>query len=54
MSNFKHEKPDFVKNYNKPKNTEIKHINGHWYLYERTSAMRRRLKKYFMKNIDVL
>lgn len=29
------EKPDYVKNFNKPKNTEIKHINGHWYLYER-------------------
>ncbi len=29
------ERPDYVKNYDKPKNTEIKHINGHWYLYEK-------------------
>lgn len=35
MNNSKHEKPEYVKNYSKPKNTEIKHINGHWYLYEK-------------------
>ena len=29
MSNLKYERPDFVKSFNKPKNTEIKHINGH-------------------------
>ncbi|NBK24941.1 MAG: hypothetical protein EOM68_23310 [Spirochaetia bacterium] len=34
---IKHERPDFVRNFVKPKNTEIKHISGHWYLYERTS-----------------
>lgn len=28
-------KPDFVTNFQKPVNTEIKHIGGHWYLYER-------------------
>ncbi|MGB4407063.1 MAG: transposase [Sphaerochaeta sp.] len=35
--NIKHERPDFVRNFVKPKNTEIKHISGHWYLYERAS-----------------
>ena len=29
------EKPDFILNFHKPENTEIKHIRGHWYLYER-------------------
>lgn len=28
------EKPDFILNFHKPENTEIKHIRGHWYLYE--------------------
>lgn len=32
------EKPDYVLNFSKPINTEIKHINGHWYLYERTNV----------------
>ena len=32
-----HERPEYVTNYKKPKNTEIKYINGHWYLYERSS-----------------
>jgi len=32
-----HERPDFVLNFAKPKNTEIKYINGNWYLYERSS-----------------
>lgn len=35
--NIKHERPDFVRNFVKPKNTEIKHISGHWYLYERAT-----------------
>lgn len=29
------EKPAFIKEFNKPQGTEIKHINGHWYLYQR-------------------
>lgn len=29
------EKPDFILYFQKPENTEIKHIRGHWYLYER-------------------
>lgn len=33
----KHKRPDYVETFAKPKNTEIKYINGHWYLYERTS-----------------
>ena len=28
-------KPDYVLNFAKPPGTEIKHISGHWYLYER-------------------
>ncbi|MEA4865145.1 MAG: transposase [Sphaerochaeta sp.] len=31
----KHERPEFITNFKKPQATEIKHINGHWYLYER-------------------
>lgn len=31
------DKPDYVANFQKPVNTEIKHINGHWYLYERSN-----------------
>ena len=34
---IKHERPAFVLNYKKPKNTEIKFIKGKWYLYERFS-----------------
>ncbi len=33
-----HERPDYVLRFDKPKNTEIKHINGRWYLYERTTV----------------
>ena len=29
------EKPAFIKAFIKPQGTEIKHINGHWYLYRR-------------------
>lgn len=32
------DKPSYILNFQKPKNTEIKHINGHWYLYERYSV----------------
>lgn len=32
------EKPDYVKNFARPVNTEIKFIRGHWYLYERRSV----------------
>ena len=31
-------KPDFVTNFVKPKNTEIKCIRNNWYLYERLSV----------------
>ncbi|HKL57216.1 MAG TPA: hypothetical protein VJ854_02355 [Sphaerochaeta sp.] len=34
---IKHERPDFILKFVKPKNTEIKHINGCWYLYERAT-----------------
>lgn len=42
------EKPDFVLNFSKPKNTEIKGIRGNWYLYERLSKydpVKKRSKK---------
>lgn len=29
-----HQRPDYVNNFIKPPQTEIKYINGHWYLYE--------------------
>ena len=29
------DKPAFIRDFNKPRGTEIKHINGHWYLYQR-------------------
>ncbi|MCH3917536.1 MAG: hypothetical protein LKE40_08750 [Spirochaetia bacterium] len=32
-----HERPQWIKDFKKPTGTEIKYINGHWYLYERTS-----------------
>ena len=40
-----YEKPQFILDYKKPKNTEIKHINGHWYLYERMSVYNPKTKK---------
>lgn len=36
MSELKHERPDYVQAFKKPVNTEIKHIHGKWYLYERS------------------
>lgn len=32
------EKPDYVVNFVRPVNTEIKYIRGHWYLYERRNV----------------
>ncbi|MCY1150826.1 MAG: hypothetical protein PQJ49_05435 [Sphaerochaetaceae bacterium] len=34
---IKHNRPAWVLNFKKPIGTEIKYINGHWYLYERSS-----------------
>lgn len=34
---IKHNRPTWVLNFKKPMGTEIKYINGHWYLYERSS-----------------
>ena len=31
-------KPDYVLNFVRPANTEIKYIRGHWYLYERSNV----------------
>lgn len=32
------ERPGWVKEFDRPRGTEIKHIRGHWYLYERRSV----------------
>ena len=40
-----HEKPGYVSSYSKPKNTEIKHINGYWYLYAKSSVYDSETKK---------
>lgn len=39
------EKPEYILSYSKPKNTEIKHINGYYYLYERKSVYDPKTKK---------
>ena len=38
-------KPDYVNNFSKPINTEIKYINGHWYLYERSNVYDPKIKR---------
>ena len=42
---MKEQKPDYVKNFKKPKNTEIKHIGRYYYLYERSSVYDPETKK---------
>lgn len=42
---IKHERPEWVKNYKKAPNTEIKYINGKWYLYERSTRYDPETKK---------
>ena len=42
---IKHERPEWVKNFKCEKNTEIKYINGHWYLYERSTRYDPELKR---------
>lgn len=32
------EKPDYIINFVRPANTEIRYIRGHWYLYERSNV----------------
>ena len=38
-------KPDYVVNFQKPKNTEIKHIGNGWYLYERYNKYDPKIKR---------
>lgn len=38
-------KPDWVMRFDRPQGTEIKHINGRWYLYERLSVYNPETKK---------
>jgi hypothetical protein len=38
-------KPSYITNFVKPANTEIKHINGHWYLYERKNVYDPEIKR---------
>lgn len=42
---MREEKPDYVTNFKKPKNTEIKHIGRYYYLYERKSVYDPETKK---------
>ena len=49
-----HERPEFITNFKKPKNTEIKYINGHWYLYERSSYYDRDKKRMHKKSGQLL
>ena len=45
IQNIKHEKPDYVLNFDRPVGTEIKYINGNWYLYECKSVYDKETKK---------
>lgn len=45
MSELKHERPEYVLSFKKPVNTEIKHIHGKWYLYERSFKYDKEKKK---------
>ncbi len=47
-------KPDYVANYDKPVNTEIKHINGHWYLYERKNIYDPKIHRSRKKSGDII
>ena len=42
---IKHERPDYVVNFDRPIGTEIKYINGNWYLYECKSVYDKETKK---------
>ena len=39
------EKPSYILSFSKPNGTEIKHIGGHWYLYERTNVYDPKIKR---------
>lgn len=39
------ERPDWVRDFDRPKGTEIKHIRGNWYLYERLSVYDPEIKR---------
>jgi hypothetical protein len=51
---MKYERPDFITNFSKPKNTEIKYINGHWYLYERSAVYNPTTKRMHKKSGKML
>ena len=48
------EKPDYVLNFVRPANTEIKYIRGHWYLYERSNVYDPRLGRSRKKSGKIL
>ena len=48
------EKPDFILNFDRPKNTEIKYINNHWYLYERINVYDDKAKRSRKKSGKIL
>lgn len=48
------EKPTWIRDFDRPPGTEIKHISGHWYLYERLSVYNRTIKKKQKKSGRIL
>lgn len=51
---IKHERPTWVKEFKRPKGTEIKFINNHWYLYERSTIYDPATKKPKKKSGKIL
>ena len=49
-----HERPEWVKTFERPAGTEIKNINGHWYLYERFCVYDRKRHKKHKKSGKLL
>ncbi len=52
--NQKIERPEYVNNFVKPKNTEIKYITGNWYLYNRSSSWDPVYKKKIKKSGSII
>ena len=48
------ERPDYVKNFEKPKLTEVKCIRGHWYLYHKVSYYDKERKQMRWKSGSII
>ena len=48
------ERPEYIKNFVKPKNTEIKYITGNWYLYNKSSVWDPVYKKKIKKSGSII